>query len=102
MRGTIFTSIISPLLIKGVVPSFAFLLLLLFFLAVIFIRPLFGNEVMCLALLLIFCFYYIAVKKSRKDPYWWNVFLMSLTAERRDPIAFLSNLFFKKKKKIYR
>ncbi len=102
LRGVIFTTIINPIMIWGVNQSFAFLTLFLFFAVTIFIRPVFGNATMFFFLSWMVVFYRYSMLKSRQDPFWFNVFLMALIFERRDPIAFIKRLLIGDKKKIYR
>lgn len=101
-RSKIFSTVINPPLVFGVTGSFAFLILFLLFFSVIFVRITLGNAVCFITTSAIGYFYYYGVKKTAKDPYWLNLFIMVCFYERKNFFQFIKRLITKKDKKLIR
>jgi len=101
-NNIIYSTIINPPLICGVISTLAFMILLLLFVSAIFVREAFGMPAMFISLAGTIYFYFYAVKKTAKDPYWLNTVIAAALFEKRRPVQFLIRIFSKKDKVLYR
>jgi hypothetical protein len=102
MKNPIFTTIINPPLLIGVSLPYAFFLLVLTFISIVFINVFFGKIAMISSLLGILKLYLYGKKRTRIDPFWMNVVIKAFIFEIRKPVKFIFRIFSKKEKKLYR
>jgi hypothetical protein len=95
MRSKILSTLINPPLVCGVTAPFAFILILLLFIDWVLAKDIFGPLGFIICLAAITYFYRYGCKKTATDPYWLNIFVLSVWFSR-NKLKYLTALITKK------